>query len=198
MMFTFSNSHLIKRIIIILLVLSITALLVPAASAQAQRIHVVQPGETLQRIATFYGTTWQAIANANNIINPNHIFVGQRLIIPSGVPAQPTRTYTVQRGDTLRNIAVRFGTTWQTLAQINNLSNPNRIFVGQVLLLPGVGGPIVSPPPVVGGRYIVQPGDTLYRIGARFGVNIWDIARANGILNLNRIFTGQSLIIPGR
>jgi LysM repeat protein len=176
------------------------AMLVPPASAQTQRVHIVQPGETLQIIAGYYGTTWRAIASANNIPNPNLIYVGQRLVIPTpGVVVPPTSTYTVQRGDTLSGIALRFNTTWQAIAQVNNLPDPRRIFPGQVLVLPiGAGGPHVPTPPIVGGRYIVQPGDTMYRIGARFGVNIWDIARANGILNLNRIFVGQSLIIPGR
>jgi lysozyme len=198
-MSTATKARIVKYLIIGGLLIALLAMMVPAASAQTQRVHIVQPGETLQIIASYYGTTWRAIATANNIPNPNRIYVGQRLVIPwPGSVVPPASTYTVQRGDTLSGIAARFNTTWQTLAQLNNIANPRHIYPGQVLVLPvGAGGPHV-PPPIVGGRYIVQPGDTMYRIGARFGVNIWDIARANGILNLNRIFVGQSLIIPGR
>lgn len=188
--------RMFKYIIVFLALLLVFGLFTHTASAQTQRIHVVQRGETLRNIAAFYGTTWQAIATANNLFNPNLIFPGQQLVIPAAGTGV-TRTYTVQRGDTLRNIAFRFNTTWQAIAEVNQLANPNRIFPGQVLTLPSVGGP-VTPPPVVGGRYTVQFGDTLFKIASRFGVNLYDIAEANGILNLNRIFTGQSLIIPGR
>ena len=51
-------------------------------------------------------------------------------------PSSGTRTYTVQSGDTLSGIANRFGTTVNTLVQLNNISNPNLIYVGQVLVLP--------------------------------------------------------------
>lgn len=188
---------ILKRTLILILLIGLLAA-VSSVSAQSQRIHVVQRGETLSGIAVRYGVTTQAIAQLNNISNPSYIFVGQRLLIPaSGGPVTGARTHIVQPGEQLRFIAARYGTTWQALAAVNNIPNPNRIYAGQVLVIPAVGGPVV-PPPITGGRYIVQPGDTMYRIGARFGVNIWDIARANGILNLNRIYAGQSLIIPGR
>jgi LysM repeat protein len=167
-----------------------------------QGTHVVQPGEELRFIAPRYGATWQAMALVNNLPNPNLIYTGQVLVIPSvgGPVVNPTRQYVIQPGDYLGKIAAQFGTTWQAIAQINNLQNPRVIHVGNVLTIPGTGGPVVQPPPppTTGGAYVVQFGDTMYKIGARFAVNIWDIARANGILNLNRIFAGQVLAIPGR
>jgi LysM repeat protein len=107
---------------------------VPSQPPPGSGVHIVQAGETLQTIATRYRTTWQAIAAANALANPNQIFVGQRLIIPS-TPAQP-RYYTVQRGDTLFSIATRYGVTIQALSAANNLANPNQIFVGQRLVIP--------------------------------------------------------------
>lgn len=197
MMFTNRYTRSIKRLILVAAVILALGALVPAVSAQS-RTHIVQPGETLNIIAGYYGTSWQAIAQANNITNPNRIFVGQRLIIPASGPVVPGpgTTYTVQRGDTLNIIAARFNTTWRAIAQANNLANPSRIFPGQILTIPATGGP--GQPPATGGRYVVQPGDNMYRIAARFGVNMWDLARANNILNLNRINSGQVLVIPGR
>lgn len=67
--------------------------------------------------------------------------------------------------------------------------------------LPVTDGSVVAPPPtggpVTGQRiHIVQPGQNLYRISLIYGVNMWAIAQANGILNLNQIYSGQRLIIP--
>ncbi len=99
--------------------------------------YVVQSGDTLQTIAARYGTTWQVIAAANNLSNPNQIQVGMRLTIPStpSTPAQP-RYYTVQRGDTLYRIALNYGVTVQAIMTANNLSSANLIYAGQRLLIP--------------------------------------------------------------
>jgi len=104
-------------------------------------IHIVQPGENLFRISLRYGTTVDAIAKANNIVNPWFIYVGQELKIPTGGGGMPPsgpggKTYVVQPGDTLYSIAVRHDTTVQALVVANNLSNPNLIYVGQTLKVP--------------------------------------------------------------
>jgi LysM repeat protein len=117
-----------------------------AGPAVTFEIYIVQPGDTLGSIAARYGTTVQAIAEANGITNPNLISVGQQLTIPVGGAAgsgpavstapqpafQPT-TYTVQPGDNLSSIAARYGTTVAQLVRLNGLSNPNLLSVGQVL-----------------------------------------------------------------
>ena len=103
-------------------------------------VHIVQPGENLFRIALLYNTTVQAIAQASSIANPWFIYVGQQLTIPvgggGGGIAPPSSTHVVQPGETLYLIAARFNTTVQALMVANNLSNPNLIYVGQVLKIP--------------------------------------------------------------
>lgn len=106
---------------------------------QTPGTHVVQPGENLFRIALRYGVTVEALAAANNIVNPWFIYVGQRLTIPGGGPAPnppPGRTHIVRPGETLNSIALQYGTTPQAIALANKLANPNLIFVGQTLLIP--------------------------------------------------------------
>ena len=93
--------------------------------------HVVQYGENLSSIATKYRTTYQALASLNGLSNPNMIYAGQVLKVSGAVST--TKTYTVQYGDNLSSIAVKLGTTYQSLAQRNGLSNPNLIYPGQVL-----------------------------------------------------------------
>lgn len=217
-----------RHLLIIGVLITLFAVLAVPVAAQ-NRSHTVEPGDNLQRIANIYGVTVAEIIAANNLTNPNRIIPGQVLVIPGNPPATTTTTsptantptnitttiYTVQSGDTLREIAAEFGTDFRTLADLNNLTNPNRILPGQVLLVPAPV--VVTPvtvvttptqpaqplPPiqpvrrVVNGRYTVQFGDTLSEIARAFGVDMYNIARANGILNLNFVFVGQSLRIPG-
>lgn len=115
--------------------------------------YTVVRGDTLFGIARRFGTTVTTLATLNGLTNVNVLYIGQVLLIPSqgGQPVptsvaptsapQPTSTpvetvtYTVQRGDTLSQIALRFGTTYQTIMLLNNLTNPNLIFPGQVLII---------------------------------------------------------------
>lgn len=99
--------------------------------------------------------------------------------------------YTVRPGDSLSKIAARYGTTTQTLMQLNGIYNPNHIFVGQVLKIPGAnyGGCVAY--------YTVRYGDTLYKIAARYGINVYTLAKANNIFDLNHVYVGQTLCIPG-
>lgn len=214
-----------KHLIIVtltLIILSTSAI----TFAQTNTTHTVSSGETLATIAQKYNVDWYALANLNGIVNPNLIYVGQVLIIPTegtgaggtpptngAVPGTIVRYY-VRVADTLSNIAVQYCTTVAAIANASGINIYAPIYPGQSLYIP-VGycypnGPVYGYPPhdrpVVtyppqhhhGTRYIVRAGDTLYRIGAIFGVNIYRIAEANGILNLNHIYRGQTLIIPSR
>ncbi len=106
--------------------------------------HTVQAGENLFRIAMQYGLTYQALAAANGITNPDAIQVGMVLSIPgcSGTAATSGGTgtgdilYTIQAGDNLFRIALRYGLDWRELATYNGISNADVIEVGQVIRIP--------------------------------------------------------------
>ena len=96
--------------------------------------YTVQKGDTLSGIASKYGTTYQVLAQMNGIANPNLIYPGQVLKVPTNGNSG-SRAYTVQKGDTLSSIASRYGTTYQKIAADNGISNPNLIYPGQVLVI---------------------------------------------------------------
>ena len=117
-------------------------------------------------------------------------------------PASADDTYVVQTGDTLYSIAQRYGTTVIAIMQANNLYNSNWIYVGQVLVIPGMeaADPAATPTGNEGSSattYTVQYGDTLSAIALRTGVSVTAIAQANGIINTSLIYVGQQLAIPG-
>ncbi|MEM6527984.1 MAG: LysM peptidoglycan-binding domain-containing protein [Chloroflexota bacterium] len=141
--------------------------------------YTVVRGDTLNNIARRFGTTFTAIAQANNLANPNLIFPGQVLTIPGTTAADTgsgTTTgetvdtpvtdtgsgstggqYTVVPGDTLNAIARRFNTSTTAIAQANGITNPNLIFVGQVLNVPGGTG---TAAPIVDSGSSTTGGDT--------------------------------------
>lgn len=105
----------------------------PSPSPEIITYQVVK-GDTLWDIALRYRTTVAAIAQENKIANPNLIYPGQRLRIPT--PDASARTYTVRSGDTLWDIALRYNTTVSRLVSLNSIANPNLIYPGEILRLP--------------------------------------------------------------
>ncbi|MCD5252453.1 LysM peptidoglycan-binding domain-containing protein [Enterococcus faecalis] len=97
---------------------------------QPEATHVVQHGETLSSIAYQYGTDYQTLASLNGLANPNLIYPGQVLKVNGSATSN---VYTVQYGDNLSSIAAKLGTTYQALAALNGLANPNLIYPGQTL-----------------------------------------------------------------
>jgi len=124
--------------------------------------------------------------------------------VPVTCPPGFQGRYTVQPGDTMFFIAQRFGVSLQALISANpQISNPNLIFPGDVLCVPGVAPPVdcrvpVTCPPGFQGRYTVQPGDTMFFIAQRFGVSLQALISANPqIPNPNLIFPCDVLCVPG-
>ena len=156
----------------------------------ADGTYTVKSGDTLSAIANNFGVTVDQLVRWNNISNPNLITVGQILYFSdkSSSSSGSGITYVVQAGDTLSGIAARFGTTVANLVSINNISNPNLIYVGQVLIISGSISNYTS--------YTVQAGDSLSAIAARFGTTVAELVSLNNISDPNLIYVGQVLKIP--
>jgi putative chitinase len=105
----------------------------------------------------------------------------------------------VQAGENLYRIALRYSTTIEALAQLNGITNPNIIRVGQVLkITPGAVVQLPTTQPQTGGTgtHVVQAGENAFRIALRYGTTVEAIAAANNLLNPNLIVAGQVLVIP--
>lgn len=126
------------------------------------------------------------LAGVNSWINKSDVEIIQVSSAPIQAPA--ASTYTVRSGDTLSSIAAKFGTSYQTLASLNGISNPNIIYAGQVLRVNGSAstGSVY---------YTVRAGDNLSNIASRYGTSYQTIAALNGLSNPNLIYTGQTLKI---
>ena len=189
-----------------------------AASGPGQSfVYTVVAGDTLAVIASRFNTTPEGIVQLNGLKDPNKLALGQQLKIPGKAPSAgtgststgtsgaggATSTYTVQAGDTLGKIAARYGTTVTALLQLNGLTNPDILAIGQKLMVPGTSGAapasVSTPKPAAGGQgrtYVVQKGDTLLSIARRYGLTTKQLQAANNITNPDKIFPGQKLVIP--
>jgi LysM repeat protein len=124
---------------------------------------------------------------------------------PVGVESS---TYLLRPGDNLTNIAKNHGTTIDALLAANSISNANRVYAGLTLVIPGtaVAADAVAkaePEPVAdapegaeAATYVVKPGDSAILIARRFGVDVDLLLTANGVVNRNRVYVGQTLAIP--
>jgi peptidoglycan DL-endopeptidase LytE len=166
----------------------------------------VVSGDTLRKIADRCGTSVAALRLANPEIGwGNLIYPGQVLLLPGTIlyGENGYDTYIAARGDTLRSLANRFGTTVGILLSLNrSISNANLIYEGQRLVVPsGRGVPVppppTNPPPTSGQLYYARSGDTLRKIAARFNTTVDAILKVNPqITNPNLIWVGQAISIP--
>lgn len=182
----------------LVMLLPMNAALAQDANPNAQEsAYIVQPGDTINRIATLFGVDADAILIRNGIIDPNRISVGQTLVIPRGALIAP-QSHIIGAGETLQDIAIRYNTTADALLQNNFIPNPNALVPGQVLSLPATGGPTQTEVPTTDGAqtYIVDVGDTLRSIAAEFGTTVDALVAANNIANPNVIQAGTTITIP--
>jgi LysM repeat protein len=171
-----------KTILIGVLALALAAAFAVAvptgqASANGGHVHCVRYGETLYGIASWYGTSAQAIAHYNGLWNPNYIRAGQCLRIPSGYGYGHGTNWGYTNPHYGANYGAHYG------AHYGYDSNKHAGYYGK----PGMGH---------GRVHCVSHGETLSGIAWRYGSSTWAIANANGLWSPNYIRAGQCLVIP--
>ncbi|UUC15355.1 LysM peptidoglycan-binding domain-containing protein [Limosilactobacillus fermentum] len=193
-----------------------TASATSTSSTTSATTYTVKSGDTLSSIASSHNTTTAALTSLNSLANPNLIYVGQVLKLANTTTASTSSTssaastsssamtYTVKSGDTLSSIASSYNTTTSTLTSLNNLSNPNLIYVGQVLKVAGSSTSVSTSTSsssasqaMTSGTYTVKAGDTLSSIASSYNTTTAALASANSISNANLIYVGQVLKVTG-
>jgi len=211
-------------------------------STQGGSIHHVASGDTLSSISRRYGLGLDRLIASNPGLDPHRIRIGQPIVIPqsgAGAPAKPSSpapassagasaggSYTVKAGDTLSSIARRNGSSSAQIMDLNSLSDPNTLRIGQRLRLPGAGGsaaksssenrfgssqpstpaPAPAPAPEQSsdlltapegyGYYEVVRKDTLYSIALSFGTTSRELRRLNKLDGDDSLAVGQYLLVP--
>lgn len=178
--------------------------LVHRAFASLNPTYTVQTGDTLGWIALRYGVDLAALKALNRLDNGARIAVGQRLLLPATQDelqvTTPTRTHQVAPGEFLGLIAQKYGVSLSDLMAVNGIRNPDAIYVGQQLTIPGFVATEQAPSvgPARSGFYYhrVQPGETLSHLAKRFDSTPQAIVKYNDLPDEATVFSGLEVRIP--
>jgi membrane-bound lytic murein transglycosylase D len=172
--------------------------------------HKVRKGETLQTIAKTYGSDTKSIMLANNMRRPAALAAGTTLRVPLECPPERAATaagpkasplkgetidHVVRQGDSLFNIAKRYGTTTEDIQRRNNLAT-TALTVGQVLkIMPAAAAAkaaALKPSPEV---YVVRSGDTLYSIAKKHNTTIERLLALNQLGPSTKLQPGRKIVV---
>lgn len=164
--------------------------------------YTVQRGDTLYSISKKFNVSINKLKELNNL-ESNTILPGQKLIIKEPTtPPQPT-TYKVQKGDTLYSISQKFNTTVDEIKRLNNISS-NNIYINQELYIPSTNTLPSNPLPIPPinddeneeySEYIVQKGDSLWKISRDYNISVKDLIELNN-LTTTTLQIGDKLLVP--
>lgn len=164
--------------------------------------YTVQRGDTLYSISQKFNISVNSLKEINNL-NTNTILPGQILIIKENVtPPQPT-TYKVQKGDTLYSISQKFNTTVDEIKKLNNITS-NNIYINQELYIPTSTSAPSNPLPIPPidddeneeySEYIVQKGDSLWKISRDYNITVKELIELNN-LTTTTLQIGDKLLVP--
>lgn len=170
--------------------------------------YTVKDVDTLIGLAAKFRTTPHALASRNDIRDARRLWTGARILVPStkaaAAKAAPraakTTTHTVRNGETLYDIAAKYGTTVPAIAKASGISPKSFIHPGQQLRLTGSGGTAKASgtstnAKASGTAYTVRSGDTLLGISVKQKVTVAALVKANGLRG-TMIYPGQKLTIP--
>ena len=183
----------------------------PRVGDQNVELYTVVSGDTFSGLAVGAGVSQSLLAQLNPHVNPNLLYIGETLFIPSAgdapevgstpSAATPAGRYEVVPGDTATGIADRFGIPYAVLQRANSGVDLAFVYVGQELRVPGAPASQPDGQPSLGSdteltTYVVRPGDFAGEIADLHGISLDELAQLNPRLSLNLINVGQVLVVP--
>ena len=162
-------------------------LIIPTSKVDKNQTYIVQRGDSLYSIANKFNTTVENLKEINNL-KSNLLQIGQKLVISGTTSTTTDNLYTVKKGDSLYQIALKFNTTVNEIKRLNNLTS-NLLSIGQQLKIPKL---TETSDYII---YTVKRGDSLYQIALTYDTSVNEIKRLNNLTS-NLLSIGQQLKIP--
>jgi LysM repeat protein len=172
----------------------------PSRASSGAGSITVKDGDTLSEIADRNGVSLKRLMQANGLTDPGKLAVGETLVIPgargySNQAAAPksvgTAPYTVKKGETISELAERFGTTTNRLLQLNNISDPKLVIAGTRISVPGRASTASAAAGRTSGAYVVQSGETLSHIADRYNTSVDRLVAINKLADPNMVAEGS-------
>jgi murein DD-endopeptidase MepM/ murein hydrolase activator NlpD len=182
-----------------LIIFIISTLLLPFESASAQStlpsgpVYIVQEGDYLLDIAVRFHVSLVDLENANGIVDPNQITIGQQLVIPGleGIQGILT-TEEISYGETLHSLSLRYHLSMDMLKRLNHLTSPNELYAGYSLVILQN-----NDPPSMGKRITLSTGQSLLELAILNGTDPWTILAKNQADNSTSLLPGDIIRAPG-
>jgi murein DD-endopeptidase MepM/ murein hydrolase activator NlpD len=187
------NRNFIFSLFFVLSLFTFVALPVNAQEEQQDAQYVVQPGDTLSKIALRFNISVDELTAANGISNPNQLFVGDVLILPGVDWIEGVLDVSdVPVGETFRSLRRRYKLDDSHLGRVSGVVSPSQVYAGYPLMLPtGIGEDLVS------ARAAISTGESFLGLAAKTGENPWTVAAANQFRGLWTGIRGDIVFLPG-
>jgi membrane-bound lytic murein transglycosylase D len=165
---------------------------IPGSAPAATEEYTVKSGDTISGIASKFGVSTSAVLEANSMGSRDRIYPGQKIRISGGTGAASFE-HTVKSGDTVYDIAARYGVSTSAVLAANCMGPRDRIYPGEKIKIPAGGTP--RDEVIV---HSVRRGDTITSIAKKYGASSGDVLKENGLGPRDKIYPGQKIRVRVR
>lgn len=157
------------------------------------QFYMIKAGDTIYRLARRYGFSVDEILKANPGLDPDRLFIGQKICLPKKVIEEcPGQLYTIKAGDNFYKLAQKFEVSVDAIQAANPGVNPNALQIGQKVCVPS--STVKCPD---GEVYVIKPGDNLYKLAKKYNISLEELLKLNPqIKNPDNLSVGENICVP--